>query len=225
MVYVIAMMNKSEAKRLEGAGYEVTPACHHNVPMFDDDKPGDWKKRCDKTKSVFIDCSAEDFLATLPPPEHTPGPVQWIWRLVDSERAHGPFATREQAIADAGVTGVIQLSHAQPVRSEAFMPSIEDILERMAEISADTFCCDGQVFECSDNVAAERDLHAWARRHIHAHDVQWYTGDTLEEIDTNDPPSPPNTVSVDKDRLRKMLAHAEAINDKEISAELRAILG
>jgi len=106
---------------------------------------------------------------------------EWAWRGDHSEQAHGPFASRDEAMADA-------LQHYAPIDRATIilghvrwadpawyvMDAVEDHLERMDEMAGDNGFgwYDDPIFDIpqKDMVAAQTDLterlEAWARRWV-----------------------------------------------------------
>ncbi len=63
--------------------------------------------------------------------------VEWFWTEKHSERAQGPFESKEKAIEDARASlkkgSVIEVGKVKRIEPEHYLPDQEDIIERMEE--------------------------------------------------------------------------------------------
>ena len=124
---------------------------------------------------------------------------EWGWMKQTSENAHGPFPTRELAIADAQeyiddesdgheYTYGIIIGHAiWPDPGEHVHIDCNDLAERMDENAVDNNCCytgDDELFEFTDRKEAQKALDellsTWARKWLQP--SSW----TLEEVEKMD---------------------------------------
>lgn len=134
------------------------------------------------------DVSLEGLQAMLRPPVT----VDWCWRIPESELAHGPFSSREQALEDARRESdavKVLVGHPEYLRPADWIPSdMDELLERMDMFAYDNgFPGDDQLFEVPDEDQKEaqadldRTLAAWASKWVRP-TGQWQTSEEEEQL-------------------------------------------
>lgn len=117
---------------------------------------------------------------------------EWCWHDDDaygSERLHGPFATREEAIADAYENvaslfnkGKFVIGRVEWLAPADFVPDdLYDVLERMDEYAGSDYGYDGddRIFEakCAETQSALTEaLKKWANEYLYSN--VWIVADT-----------------------------------------------
>lgn len=118
----------------------------------------------------------------------TEAPAEWCWMDDGSERCHGPFATREDALDDAIDNGreVVLVGHVQRYDGSEYMPDVDRILEIVNEDAADNdfSWLDDDAFELrvgADEDDASEELTAWARKWLRCD--RWTCAYEMERVD------------------------------------------
>lgn len=103
------------------------------------------------------------------------GDRDWGWMFLDSDRAVGPFETREEALADAGdgigegYGRMVRVGRVSYPEAGDFLPQLDDVLDWMGESARDSgFYDDGDLFR-TDRSGAEafvQVLKSWAEKHV-----------------------------------------------------------
>lgn len=100
---------------------------------------------------------------------------EWAWMKERGEYSHGPFKTKEEAIADAqdyGDSETILLGHVDwPDPGDYVRADLDEIVERADESAYDSgcWCGDDELFVlCRSKEEAQKELNellaAWARK-------------------------------------------------------------
>lgn len=131
----------------------------------------------------------------LKKPENQPA-VEWCWREKDAEVAHGPFSSREEAIAEAKAQNdwsrtvmIGRCVYPDPVFTAGQVTDMDYLLEQMDEHAYDNeYPFDDSVFDISGgserHKAAQEGLKqalmAWAKEFIDP-PTSWHTSEQEEE--------------------------------------------
>ena len=101
--------------------------------------------------------------------------VEWFWTEKHSERAQGPFESREKAIEDARATlekgSVVEVGKVKRIEPGSYLPDMDDIIEDMDEVALHQdfgWVDDGEIIKVKEGaVDALRDfLLQWSREYL-----------------------------------------------------------
>lgn len=113
---------------------------------------------------------------------------EWAWRERGGEESHGPFPSREAAIADAKKADWVTHAHVgkvlRPLPENHVNVSMDCLIDHVYEAYHDNYAWDGYLDLTEDTETAERELHealrAWARKHLVS--VGWCVEEETEEV-------------------------------------------
>ena len=117
--------------------------------------------------------------------------IEWGWYSEDrAGNAHGPFASRAEALADAceyfaDDAVKIIIGRIEYLSASKCVPDLDSVLDIMEEQAWERYNCDERVFDPSANAckALHQALIAWAVKYLTW--PVWFSIDREEEVDLN----------------------------------------
>lgn len=118
----------------------------------------------------------------------------WGWREPNNECAHGPYGSREEAVADArhghDFHGMILVGRCSEVFDAIRMPDAADMADRLNDILCDEGIEAHVAVDPSCRDRADEALIAWAREYLEIDNPSLWVLVSEEEVYNNDVADP-----------------------------------